>query len=200
MTTRGKRAQVEVEEFILTHAKLKYRPAEIRGLAVRKFGEDRVPTLRTIQRTVRALSREDGDAEWAPTLAPPEEARLVLPVQGAVIDYTNGRIASLTVSEAEWISRVRQMVPDLASGDEDRGIVWEKILPWMLATEYIQRERLNQPTDDIDLYLALAPWRSDEARERYKKLANEDKIPWLDFEDFHAVLAELRQRSEEDPE
>ncbi|HEY7030231.1 MAG TPA: hypothetical protein VH482_02840 [Thermomicrobiales bacterium] len=120
-----------------------------------QFG-GRLPTVRTVQSIVREIAPRDGSGEWSPLKADPESAALALDALAAVVESSEGRIRSLTVAEAERISALRTMRPDLPPWDA-----------WFLARTYLAREPHGDPVDDLDAYLAFAPWRDDESFERY---------------------------------
>lgn len=117
----------------------------------------RVPTPRTIQRRVSELASRDSSGPWSLADAKDNEAALVLPVLAALIDGTEAQRVYVTQAEAERIVRIRRAVPDL--------------LPtldlMLLARVYMLREQQGMSTTDLDSFLAFAPWRSEDARERY---------------------------------
>ncbi len=119
----------------------------------------RVPTSRTIQRRVNELALRDSSGPWSLADAKDDEAALVLPVLAAVIEGTEAQRVYVTQAEAERIVRIRRAVPDL--------------LPtldlMLLARVYLLREQQGMSTTDLDAFLAFAPWRSEDARERYRQ-------------------------------
>ncbi len=81
----------------------------------------------------------------------------MLAVLRSVILETRGRVKHLTSAEAERITKVHAVAPDLDP--------WQQ---YRLARAYILRSvQHDQPTDDLDALLAFAPWRSTEARKCY---------------------------------
>lgn len=122
---------------------------------------DRMPSLRTIQRLVKEMEPPDPTEEWRLADTEPEDARLVLDVLAAVTVKTRGR-ARLTRATAEWVIRVRRAAPTL-----------DPFEAYLYAREYRAREERRGDTRDLDLYLALAPWDSEDARRDYEALLNE---------------------------
>ncbi len=174
-TRRRRSVQGEVEEELAALARLKYPPVEIHRRIVRKYGEARTPTLRTIQRYVRA-SQDDDVETWNVVTASAEEAALVVPVLGYIAWATAGRIKSFSKDEARWVAKVLRIAPDLKPEAGSNG------LPvFLLALDYAERERSGEPTDDLDLFLGIAPWREGVApdywRHEYERLVGDGLIP-----------------------
>ncbi len=180
-----RREYQQIEPVIRTFAKKGLTPAQIHGalqaLADKALFIGRVPTLRTIERYARSapMNREESDEAWRPVDADYNEAALVLPVLGYVIWSTDGRIKSITKREAEWIAHVLRMVPELAQPDRDSkgGIPGMSLAVFLIALDYAERESTGEPTEELDLFLALGPWRSDEAREHYSELVERGFVP-----------------------
>lgn len=90
----------------------------------------------------------------------------MLAALAAVVAGRDGRITMFSVAEATWIATIRQARPDLPPWDA-----------WFLARNVVARESHNDPTDDLDLFLAFAPWRDDESRDGYIAAAKAAQIP-----------------------
>ena len=118
--------------------------------------QGRVPTLRTIQRYVRALSAPDLSGQWSPFEGDPEDVAAVLPVLAAVLEKTEGRTQQLTREEAAQVARVCRAAPDIPP--------WEA---YGLARAAVVAKWTKASTEGLDHYLALAPWRDD--GERYAR-------------------------------
>jgi len=122
-----------------------------------EFGGSLIPHERTIRRRIGATSPSSGPSDLYRPMKD-EDAALVLPVLAAVIIETEGRRTNLTVDEAERIAGIRRAANDLALFEVFR-----------LARLYLLHERLEKGTQDIDAYLAFAPWRDDEHQKTYLK-------------------------------
>ena len=142
------------------------RAAEIQRTLELKFGPNRSPQLRTVQRMVRELRAADASSVWS---ASPAEAtsddRHALEVLAAVIVGTGGSRTTLTQTEAAHAVGIRSLAPDLDA--------W---LTYRLARAYMARAARGEPTTDLDAWLALAPWRSAPDRDRYE-LAVRNGLP-----------------------
>lgn len=103
----------------------------------------RVPSLRTVQRVASELRPPDTSDTWRLVEADPDEARLVLPVLGALIEA--GSMTSITQETARWIARIQRAAPGLAPLDVAR-----------FALRYLSAEMGERPTGEIDRALALA--------------------------------------------
>jgi len=66
----------------------------------------------------------------------------------AVIEVTGGRIAQLSMAHAQWVVTILQARPDLPLVDA-----------WLLAGAAMRRESRGERMNDIETYLAFAPWR-----------------------------------------
>ena len=127
---------------------------------------DRLPdSVRTIQSVVRDLTPHLAlEERWSVVEASPQEAAAVLPVLASVISESGGRRQWLTRAEAQWISKLRLVAPDLLPFETYR-----------LARLYLLRAERNEATDDLDTALAYAPWRGDQ-NEVYKRAIQEGWI------------------------
>jgi hypothetical protein len=142
MATRGKRHRrseprsLSIDATLLLErlAREGWSPAKIYRELRDKFGGD-IPTPRTIQRAVHAIQPADKSAPWSLTAANGEEAALVLPVLGAVLRHTDGRIRSISQGQAAWIVSVRRAAPRLDP--------WQV---WLLCRQYMLLEGLNEQT------------------------------------------------------
>ena len=79
----------------------------------------------------------------------------------------------LSRDQAKWVVRVRRAAPDLKPGQA-----------WPISVSYWLREADGRETQHLDDFLAIAPWRSEEARDRYRSYLDDGtlpRIPGLDF-------------------
>lgn len=108
-----------------------------------------VPTSRTIQNYLKGrLLDPTGPWSMQNTEEDETDPSLVLPVLAAVLVRTEGRRSQLTNGEAKWVTRVRQVAPELP--------------PWWayrVARAFQARELQSEPTADLDLLMSFAPWR-----------------------------------------
>jgi hypothetical protein len=119
----------------------------------------RVPTLRTVQRIVRDLVPADPSDRWTLAESDLHAIRPVLDALGVVIADSGGHVRSITRQFADWVVRIHRAAPDLDAWE----IVW-------LARGYQQEIGLDRPTDYLDAFLALAPWRSGYGYRRWLKV------------------------------
>lgn len=131
----------------------------------------RVPGYRTVQRIAAEVNLPDGSGTWHPIQADPEEAALVLPVLARVIEVSKGKIREFTNDQARYIARVRLMVPDLPL-----------YAAFQAAESYQHLLSRGTTTNDLDAFLAFAPWRDDQAERRLKWARKNGWLP-----DFHVA-------------
>lgn len=134
-----------------------YSPGEASKKLEDDYGSD-APSQRQIERYKRESMPRDASAPWSLS----EEAdrhgcSLVPPVLVAVIEKSSGRRRHITIEEAKWIIRVRLAAPDLDP--------WHA---WLFSRAYTRRQQQGQSAADLDHFLSFAPWRSDEAAQRYR--------------------------------
>ena len=104
---------------------------------------DRVPTERTVGDIVREVRPPDQSKPWLAEDADPNEAAVILPVVGAVLEHSAGEVRAITNAEAEWIYLIRT----IAAVDDD---LWDAYRLARLAVSGFR--------DDVICYLALTPW------------------------------------------
>jgi hypothetical protein len=147
-----------------------WTPAQIeRELRTNKEYKELVPllpSLRTIQTIVKENRPGDESGPWSIADAEADEGLLVLPVVAAAAIKTAGERRGVTRAEARCIQTIRRVAPDLD--------LWAV---YRLARLYLLREARREATDDLDLYLAFAPWSSPEAAKLYKDLWAPGRIP-----------------------
>lgn len=168
--SRGRQVDVEIkdriDELMLAHFSA---PAILRELdRLKTAGEltGQVPGLRTIQRLMAEIKKRDQSGPWSFGDSAELDSAPVLDALAAILVDSAGRIQSVTRREAELITRVARARPEIPPDDQ-----------WRIARQYIARAEQGEEATDLDILLALAPWRSDEARVRYSKLASDGHIP-----------------------
>lgn len=181
---RPRGVPADIQLAIDAEAEKGFGGAEIhRTLSLDPRMRDRLPLARTIQRMVR--ERRSGGLPWGDLAAgarrelawrmqnaSPAEVALVLPALAEVIDQTEGRTDYLTVLEAAWAARIRMG----ARGLSLRWVVW---LAMTCAARESQAGPGRDATSPYDKLLALAPWKSEEAWERYTKFVGQAHPEWL---------------------
>ncbi|MGE0541497.1 MAG: helix-turn-helix domain-containing protein [Dehalococcoidia bacterium] len=157
-----------------------------RQLEQREELRGRLPTVRTVQTIVKDVRPRDTSAAWSLAIAGPDEAAAVLPVLAAVVESTRGEVRTLTQREAGWIAKLRAVAADLPARETYR-----------LARLFIAREDRSEPSADLDLFIAFAPWRNRQASDRYDHLlfTMETLPPFGDTRD--AVVRIFRQLAAE---
>lgn len=153
------------------------------------FTENDIPSLRTIQEIVRS-SRDVPSGPWSLAEARNEaEARLAIAVLGELVKLTRSPQSTLTKGVVHWMVKVHSAAPDMPL-----------LTLYSVARDYRRRQANNEPTDDLDLFLALAPWRQDDPSRfqlfkeamskgwlgtrgfliRFRRLVDEDTDTWVD--------------------
>jgi len=155
---KGPTTDAEIVATIPQLAMLGHSAREIHRIihADPRFADRERPALRTVQAHVSKLHVRDSSGIWSLAAADPETSGLVLDALATIIDVSEGRVTTFTVAEAAWIEAIHRARRDIPAEDA-----------WYLSRFYVTRERHNEPTDDLDAYLAYAPWRDNDARERY---------------------------------
>jgi len=107
-------------------------------------------SLSSIKRIVSNLKRAEkpGGEPWTLIDDDTNEPAIVLETLAEVIADNEGRVVSLTADEARMVARIGRAFPDLPA-----------IARWEIAVLYLARRATDRRTDDIDGYLAFAPWR-----------------------------------------
>ncbi|MHB8648121.1 MAG: hypothetical protein ACYDAR_20255 [Thermomicrobiales bacterium] len=141
-------------------------PKAIHADIEQKYGEN-TTSYRTVQRIVAELTPKDASGLWRlRDDQDGEDAALILPVVQAAIEMSAGKLRGVTVAQSRWIARLRRVAPELG----------ERIV-FYLAHVFVRAETDPRgPIEDTELWLAFAPWRSDEARARYFRAVREGWI------------------------
>ena len=127
----------------------------------------RLPTLRTIQRIVKALTPEDTSDTWTLLESEPEHIGAVLEVLAAMVRWTGGQKTSFTKAEARWIIAVRNAASDLPPREV-----------YTLGKLYLLREGQKRTSPDLDALLAFAPWRGSGAMSLYREAVTTRQVFW----------------------
>ena len=139
-----------------------WTPAQIlRDIEGKKELSDKVPNLRTVQRITKDFRAEDNSEPWSLRDSDGDEAKLILEVRRELIRYWNHptkRIQRLSKQEARWVVKVRKAAPEL----DTRAV-------WLVALMYSLRETGEISTEDLDDYLAFAPWKDTQHFDEYKQ-------------------------------
>jgi hypothetical protein len=158
-----RRIDPAIEAMIHDLAGFGYAPAQIERTIRARFGADRTPLLRTVQRIVREDVPADSGRSWS--FIPPaaaDEDRFVLEVLADVVEWSDGRRTTLSEAEAAAIVGIRRVAPELPPR-----------LTYRLARYYMGRSQAQQATSDLDLWLAFEPWRDDASRARYEVVVDQ---------------------------
>ena len=86
------------------------------------------------------------------------DAAHVLPVLADLIESSEGRLNRLEAPVAEAISMIVRAAPDISARNARR-----------MAWRYVLAIEAQEPTTDVEIFLAFAPWRGAEAATRYLK-------------------------------
>lgn len=169
-------------------------PAEIyRDMLRQDEFKDRCPKKRTVERIVAELRAKDESPTWSIGDSDPEDAKLVLASLEHIVSNSFGRATTVSKAEAEWIIRIQKIAPDLS-----------QFRAQVLAHLYRIRKSKKASTAELELYLALAPWRDREKLEKYMELVNEGKIKpmvmldsMVDRRSFIDWMAKIESNSKE---
>lgn len=171
---RKRHVSIEVEKAIEKLALRGYEPIQIyRYLEEKPELRDKLPSLRTVQNIVRDMSLSDRSDVWTLAKSDVDTARAVAYVLPLVVEFSNGRITSFTQAEANWLAKVHTLAPDCPPH-----------ILYIVAKQYMRREHIAQPTVDLDLYLACAPWRGEAHARRYEVTKKLSSIPDVDIVNF----------------
>ena len=147
---RYRRTPPEVLRFIEDQARLNRASAatEIRRIAIDEYGDVAVPG----ERTVRELVNEARGAAGTPWRLEDREcdASVVLEVLRAVVEVSNGSVRGFDVDEARLITAIHGVAEKM-----------DAVAKYLWAMRYKQRRALNEPTEDLDVALALRLWDPD---------------------------------------
>ena len=119
---------------------------------------DRVPTIRAIERWVKAIQPKDPSGRWRLSVADAEDAEFLLAARAAVMSSTEGRVRELSVAAAAWLRVIHAAAPDLAP-------IWA----YRFARLYQVRVGRNEDTGDLDALVGFGPWRSKRATAEYER-------------------------------
>ena len=167
MTTKQRRFDGDIEDEIIRLAlETSWSAPQIfRDLDSREEFEDRVPSKRTVERAVSDIRSADKSDPWKITDNDPEDARLLLDLLGTVSFRRYYRERQITKNEANWVITIIKLAPDLTP-----------MRTYVLSNLYRIRTAKEASTEELDAYLAVAPWRSKEALSRYKFMVEKDLV------------------------
>lgn len=200
----------DLEQWIITKARLRYSPAEIyRQMSDADEFKDRdnLPSLRTVQRVVEDLTISDATAKWTISNIKVDvenisldDARLVLDVLRSIFLITHGRIRNFTVREVQWILKIAKLEPQ-----RSHFYIWDS------AQKYIYREIKGIDTEDLELHTTFNPGGSRAnlrswfiaTREEKMIILNTTSIPPLekeiDLQDEWNIIGHLAGLYPKDP-
>jgi len=123
---------------------------------------------RTVERIAKEYRATDESPPWTVEDSDPEDAKLILAwlanmIEVSLVVYRQDR--RLTKAEAFWHLHIHRIAPDLG-----------RLQAGVLAALYRIRSAKRGDTTELDTYLAFAPWRSLEARERYTKIVEAGRV------------------------
>jgi hypothetical protein len=161
---RGTKISVEVSEAVAALVLRGYGKAQIyRHLQNQKRNStDRspLPSKSSIDRLIDKLKPSDTSGSWSFTDADvdPDDARLVLDTLAAVVERTEGRVASLSRDLATWVVRIRHAAPSIPPWDS-----------YVMATLFQNATSQGWATEFLELTLAFRPWESEAANSRFRE-------------------------------
>lgn len=169
---RQPRIDSDIQAFIDEFALKGWGPSHIyEELSQQKQFKGRtLPRVRTVQRRVKDLTPRDPTGPWRWWEDDPDDARLALDVLAEVIVRTEGRVTQFMQREADWISRLRRMLPEVS--------LWEI---YMLARGYYMLREDEGPQHLApEDFLLFTAWRSEEHERRWLRvleMRQDGKVP-----------------------
>ena len=109
----------------------------------------KMPSLRTVERIVDYYRKADSLQIWTVAGSEAGDAALILEVLADLMLLTYGVKRAFTKREAQWVLKIRKMIPDTDS-----------YRVWLIARAYFLSEIRGQDTSPLDTYLAFKPWKS----------------------------------------
>jgi hypothetical protein len=152
----------DIQRFIEDKADEEYTPIQIFKELNQKFKkqkrEPELPSLRTVQLMVKEREILDTSGTWSIKDNEPEDAKLILEILANVIILSHGKKRNFTNKEAEWVLKIRKIIPDVSL-----------VQVWRIARKYLLYESQGiTSTEGWDAYLAFTPWRSGNHFSHYK--------------------------------
>ncbi len=96
----------------------------------------------------------------------PADVALMVSMITEMVDESAGSYPRISRGLARWMIRLRRVIgPSLPAGNVS-----------YFATLYLRREWADEPTDDLDAFLAFAPWRSERATWVYLEACKKKKV------------------------
>ena len=144
---------------------LRLPPSEIHKLIVEAARGQAwtAPSLRTVERKVNEYRGKLDSETWALEDGPADEIRHLLDAMRT--SYASGQ-GPLALGDATWLVRIHKAAPDLPM---------DKALD--LARFYRARSGRDEPTADLDAYLAFCPWENGVRARQYWALVAEGTVP-----------------------
>ncbi len=106
------------------------------------FSDRLLPNVRTVQRLMRPRRQQKArGAEWRLADASPEEARVVMEALATAIEESDGSISDISRSEAAWIMKIKEAVPEM---------------PTRVALRFAREYVSSEATAHLDAALAVA--------------------------------------------
>ena len=155
-----------------------WRPAQINeavlaDLTKRKRSHE-MPSLRTVERIVNYYRNPGASQIWTVADSEAGDATLILEVLVDVMLLTYGAKRAFAKGEAQWVLKIRKMMPDAAS-----------FRIWLIAGAYFVSETRGQDTSPLDMYLAFKPWKSKRRFDNYSDavengwIKEDPSVAWL---------------------
>ena len=188
---RFSRQDIEVESTLIQLARHSdmYGKAQIHRFLIQEFGEERVPTERTVARLVDKAREGNPPTPWHWSEFPPDDARILLEVTNEMIqlqlsrsnDPETGWVIPKVIAlrpdyfqtayivdkyHADWVLRVAKVAPGIGPSEV-----------WWISMMYMFHEQQGMSTSGIDTYLAMRPWRDMASARRYLSALYEGRIP-----------------------
>tara|TARA_R100000306_G_scaffold45824_1_gene43653 strand:+ start:4552 stop:5217 length:666 start_codon:yes stop_codon:yes gene_type:complete len=141
------------------------------GLKAMSFTENflwrrRPPSIRSLRRWSSDVASKGDEEAWKITDTKPEYVSVVLDTLANLVERSGGRRKSLTRAEANLFVSIFNAAPELPTPTI-----------WALSQYYLDDD---VPNADIDVLLALAPWKDFDHRRLYWGLVEKGvvTVPW----------------------
>lgn len=132
-----------------------------------KFKRRALPSLRTIQAIAREAAPRDPAEWWSAATAPVDEARVILPILGELLERTGGRYRRVRRRHAHWVAKVLAWAPDIPPATA-----------FALGWAYARAQQADEATDSLDRYISLGLWRDPDQQVRAFREGWVDVIVW----------------------
>ena len=159
MATRTNRVDSTLDAIVQLALTTNWTPAQVhREIEGREDFKGRVLNYGTVERIVKEFRQPVTSEAWSFRDSDGDDANLILEVRRELIRVWDHPSQRISKKEAHWVVKIRKAAPDL-----------NPATVWLVAVMYSLRERDDAATEDLDDYLAFAPWRDKQHFDEYNE-------------------------------